>query len=71
MTDKPSKLWLSPFVFPSETNVRFLLLVIAAVMVAISVSRIIPSLLNLNTSGELALTVGLVIGIFALAAGIY
>jgi Zn-dependent protease with chaperone function len=48
MTEKPSKLRLNPFAFPPETNARFLLLVIAAVMVAISVSEIIPSWLNLN-----------------------
>jgi hypothetical protein len=48
MTDKPSKLRLNPFAFPSETNARFLLLVIAAVMVAISMSEIIPAWLNLN-----------------------
>jgi Zn-dependent protease with chaperone function/Tfp pilus assembly protein PilF len=113
MSDKPSKLRLNPFAFPPETNARFFLLVIAAVMVAISVSEIIPAWLTLNmpykdfdwhtfmpefdglrldtpsvqlsvqenqarrfaqfraSVGELALPVGLVIGMFALAAGIY
>jgi Zn-dependent protease with chaperone function len=98
MTEKPSKLRLNPFAFPPETNVRFLLLVIAVVMFAIIVSQIIPAWLNLYTStlyqgfdrsssiqenqaryftlsrasiGDLALPVGLVVGVFALAAGIY
>jgi tetratricopeptide (TPR) repeat protein/Zn-dependent protease with chaperone function len=46
MAAQPSKLRLNPFAFPPETNLRFLLLVIAAVMLAISVGQVIPTSLN-------------------------
>ena len=40
-TDIPNKRQLNPFAFPSETNVRFTLLVVAALMLAINLAQLI------------------------------